>query len=58
MASVFVCVCVCVCVSVAILAQDLERGASAPQQLFSNLPSFNLFLEVCGGGEQRAGKNS
>ena len=54
-----VCVCVCVCVcAVAILAQGLERGASAPQQLFSNLPSFKLLLEVCGGGEQRAGKNS
>ena len=42
-----VCVCVCVCVcAVAILAQDLERGASAPQQLCSNLPSFKSLLEV------------
>ena len=50
-----VCVCVCVCVcAVAILAQDLERGASAPQQLVSSLPSFKLFSEVGGGGGSRA----
>ena len=39
-------VCVCVC-SVAILAQGLERGASAPRQLFSHSLSSKLLLVVC-----------